>query len=64
MRWIDVNEALPTINGTVIVRTNENTIGAIHYSRMLGWTAMKSKRIVTHWMPLPSFPNTKTTNDA
>lgn len=65
-QWIDVKERLPEQDQEVLIFWRHPTgcngidIDKIIYPKDNNLWANTSKEIITHWMPLPSFPDIKT----
>lgn len=53
-RWIPVTERLPETAGSYIVCKKSGSVAKVNFYPELG----RSKRIFTHWMPLPEPPET------
>ena len=57
--WLQVDQTLPPLNTRVLVSTLTATKQQIRIARYFGnnqWSAQDRAEIVTHWQPLPQFP--------
>lgn len=56
-KWVSVNDRLPEVDITVLVRLNDGSYELTH--RKEGgfgmWSGITLHDIVTHWQPLPEF---------
>lgn len=59
MEWINVKDKLPDNTKTVIAykpRTNEFLFAAFVDNAWVDARGLISKRVISHWMPLPEIP--------
>ncbi len=61
MEWISVKDKTPSQNGNYLAywcdkNTNSSFIGECLYQKSHGFTFVRNRNLVTHWMPLPPKP--------